>query len=64
MQKLKSHRGMKKRIKVCGTKKLMRYQAWKGHLATKKSSNRKRRLRRKAGISSANLWAIKKLIGK
>ena len=46
MPKMKSHKGAKKRFKITGTGKVRRYKAFKSHILTKKTSKRKRRLRR------------------
>jgi len=49
MPKMKTHRGAAKRFKKTGTGKLKRSKAYTSHILTKKSSKRKRNLR-KAGI--------------
>jgi len=49
MPKMKTHRGAAKRFKKTGTGKLKRSKAYTSHILTKKSSKRKRKLR-KAGI--------------
>jgi large subunit ribosomal protein L35 len=46
MPKMKTHKGAKKRFKVTGSGKVKRYHAFKSHILTKKTSKRKRRLRR------------------
>ncbi len=46
MPKMKTHKGAKKRFKVTGTGKVKRMRAYKSHILTKKTSKRKRRLRR------------------
>jgi large subunit ribosomal protein L35 len=46
MPKMKSHKGARKRFKITGTGKVRRRRAFKSHILTKKSSKRKRRLRR------------------
>ena len=46
MPKMKSHRGAKKRFSVTGTGKVKRSKAFKSHILTKKTSKRKRNLRR------------------
>ena len=46
MAKLKTHKGAKKRFKVTGSGKVKRNRAFKSHILTKKTSKRKRRLRR------------------
>jgi large subunit ribosomal protein L35 len=46
MPKLKTHKGAKKRFKVTATGKIKRGHAFKSHILTKKTSKRKRHLRR------------------
>ena len=53
MPKMKSHRGARKRFSITGTGKVKRYKAFKSHILTKKSSKRKRNLRR-SGLIATN----------
>jgi len=53
MPKMKSHRGARKRFSVTGTGKVKRAKAFKSHILTKKTSKRKRNLRR-AGLIATN----------
>ncbi|MDZ7672780.1 MAG: 50S ribosomal protein L35 [Halanaerobiales bacterium] len=46
MPKLKTHKGIKKRVKVTKNGKLKRRKAFKSHILTKKTSKRKRQLRK------------------
>ena len=48
MPKMKTHKGAKKRFSITGTGKVRRLKAFKSHILTKKTSKRKRRLRRAA----------------
>ena len=48
MPKMKTHKGAKKRFSVTGTGKVRRLKAYKSHILTKKTSKRKRHLRRPA----------------
>ena len=52
MPKMKSHRGARKRFSVTGTGKVKRSKAFKSHILTKKTSKRKRRLRRAGTIAT------------
>ncbi len=63
MPKMKTHKGAKKRFSVTGTGKVRRLKAYKSHILTKKSSKRKRNLRR-ATIVATNGEArnIKRLL--
>ena len=53
MPKMKTHKGATKRFKMTGSGKVRRYKAFKSHILTKKTSKRKRRLRR-AGLIATN----------
>jgi large subunit ribosomal protein L35 len=50
MPKMKTHKGAKKRFKITGSGEVKRGHAFKSHILTKKTSKRKRRLRRSAMI--------------
>jgi large subunit ribosomal protein L35 len=62
MPKIKTKRGLAKRVKETGTGKIRRYRAGKSHILTKKSRARKRRLRRGALIHAADLKRIRRLL--
>jgi large subunit ribosomal protein L35 len=51
MPKMKSHKGARKRFSVTGKGKVRRLKAYKSHILTKKTSKRKRDLRRPAMVS-------------
>ena len=51
---MKTRKAVTARFKVTGRKKLMRSRAGKGHLLTKKSSKRKRLMRKKAVVDKAH----------
>jgi large subunit ribosomal protein L35 len=52
MPKMKSHRGARKRFSVTGSGKVKRYKAYKSHILTKKTSKRKRNLRRATTVAT------------
>jgi len=52
MPKMKSHRGARKRFSITGSGKVKRFKAFKSHILTKKTSKRKRRLRRGTTIAT------------
>ena len=52
MPKMKSHKGARKRFKVTASGEVKRHRAFKSHILTKKTSKRKRRLRRSALIKT------------
>src|SRR5881296_1920062 len=54
MPKQKSKRALRKRVKLTGTGRLRRYQAYKSHILTKKHPKRKRHLRKPALVSKAD----------
>ena len=62
MPKIKTHSGAKKRFKLSKNGKPIRAHANKSHILTKKSTKRKRQLRKQAYCSMANAAVIKKLI--
>jgi large subunit ribosomal protein L35 len=62
MPKQKTHSASKKRFKVTGTGKIMRGQAFKKHILTKKTTKRKRNLRKSVVVAASNLHNIKQLI--
>ncbi len=62
MPKMKTHKGMSKRIKVTKSGKLLRRSARISHLQTRKSSNTKKRHAGYFEVSKADRNNIKKLI--
>jgi len=64
MTKIKPHKGLKKRVKVTATGKVLRKKANKGHLMSGKSGNRRRRLGRTAQIAKCDQKRVKRLLGK
>lgn len=62
MPKLKTHSRAKKTFKVTASGKIRRYNAFKSHLMTKKSTKRKRHLRQAAFVSPANMNLVKRML--
>ena len=62
MPKIKTHRGAAKRFSLTKNGKVKRAKAYKSHILTKKSSKRKRGLRKGTYVSAAEAKVIKKLI--
>ena len=62
MPKMKSHRGAAKRFKKTGTGKLVRRKANKQHILTKKSSKRKRRLRKNKLVHPSDVGRIRQML--
>lgn len=50
MPKIKTHKGILKRVKKTGTGKVKRTKAFRSHILTKKSAKRKRGLRQPAFV--------------
>ncbi|MDR0849419.1 MAG: 50S ribosomal protein L35 [Propionibacteriaceae bacterium] len=63
MPKMKTHSGMKKRIKVTGSGKLTHRQAGKRHLNEHKSSRRTRRLSGDAELQTGDARKARRLLG-
>ncbi len=62
MPKIKSHRGSVKRFKLTKKGKLKRSRACTGHLKEKKSSKKKRTLRKNVLLNKGDAKRVKKLI--
>ena len=62
MPKMKSKRGAAKRFKVRASGSIKRGGAYKRHILTKKSTKRKRNLRKAALVSPAFADAIKEML--
>ena len=55
MPKVKTKRSAAKRFKKTGSAKIMRMKAYKSHILTKKSTKRKRNLRKSTELDHANI---------
>ncbi len=62
MPKQKTHSGLKKRIKVTGSGKLMRHKAYSGHLAASKTTKQNRNQRKEVSVHKSDEKRIKSLI--
>lgn len=62
MAKLKTHSSSKKRFSLTGTGKIKRNKAFRSHILTKKSTKRKRNLRKGTLVSDADAANIRRLI--
>jgi large subunit ribosomal protein L35 len=62
MPKVKTHSRAKKTFKVTGSGQIKRYNAFKSHLLTKKSTKRKRHLRGSSLVNAANLNLVKRML--
>ena len=62
MSKLKTKKAAAKRFKVTGTGKLKRMKAYKSHILTKKTTKRKRNLRKATITDATNVKTMKKIL--
>ena len=62
MPKMKTSRAAAKRFKVTGSGKLKRNKAYKSHILTKKTTKRKRNLRKATMTDSTNSKVMKKIL--
>ncbi|MBA2684403.1 MAG: 50S ribosomal protein L35 [Gemmatimonadaceae bacterium] len=63
MPKMKTHKGAAKRFKLTASGKVKRFKAFKSHILTKKSSKRKRNLRRPGLIATkGDIKRMKRLL--
>jgi len=62
MPKLKTHKGAAKRFKRTSSGKLLRSKAYGSHLMSKKSSKRKRKLKKKPLVSKAEAKKVKRML--
>lgn len=59
---MKTNRGAAKRFKASGSGKIIRSKANTSHILTKKSTKRKRNLRKDAVMDATNIKGMKKLL--
>lgn len=62
MPKLKTKKGASKRFKVTKNGKIKRKKAYRGHILTKKSSKRKRNLRKPEYVSSSEKKTVSRML--
>ncbi|OQY45650.1 MAG: 50S ribosomal protein L35 [Desulfobacteraceae bacterium 4572_87] len=62
MPKMKTNRGAAKRFKTSGSGKIVRNKAFSSHILTKKSTKRKRNLRKSSVLDPANLKNVKRML--
>jgi large subunit ribosomal protein L35 len=61
--KLKTRKGLAKRVRVTRTGKLMRASAWKSHLLEHKSKKRKRNYENKQPVAQADRKTVRRALG-
>jgi large subunit ribosomal protein L35 len=64
MPKNKTHSGMKKRVKITGSGKLLTERAGKRHLLERKSSTLTRRLTGTEEIAAVDVPRVKRMLGR
>lgn len=62
MPKIRTNRGASKRFKLTGNKKIKRNKAYASHILTKKTSKRKRHLRKSGLIASTEEKRVKRML--
>jgi len=62
MPKQKTHRGAAKRLSITKTGLIKRAKAYKSHILNKKTTKRKRKLRRPGFVSAGEVKVLRKLI--
>lgn len=62
MPKMKTKSGAAKRFKVTGSGKLMKMKAFKSHILTKKTTKRKRNLRKAIEVDKSNVVQMRRLL--
>ena len=62
MPKMKTNRGAAKRFKTTGSGKIVRNKAFSSHILTKKTTKRKRGLRKSTLVDTTNQKQVARLI--
>lgn len=62
MPRMKTNRSAAKRFKLSGNGKLIRNKAYKSHILTKKTTKRKRNLRKATIVDATNFKNMKKIL--
>ena len=63
MPKIKTRKGIAKRVRVTRTGKLMRASAWKSHRLEHKSKKRKRNYENKQPVAKADRKEVRRALG-
>jgi large subunit ribosomal protein L35 len=61
--KIKTRKGIAKRVRVTGTGKLMRASSFKSHLLEHKSQKRKRNYENKQAVSKSDRKTVRRALG-
>ncbi|HEY5133223.1 MAG TPA: 50S ribosomal protein L35 [Candidatus Krumholzibacteriaceae bacterium] len=63
MPKIKTNRAAHKRFRVTGTGKIKRTKAYASHILTKKTSKRKRGLRKGTTVAASDAKRVRRMLG-
>ena len=63
MPKIKTNRGARKRFRLTASGKIKRTKAYASHILTKKSSKRKRKLRKTTTVSDVDAKRVRRMLG-
>ena len=63
MPKIKTNRGARKRFRKAGSGKLRRNHAFRRHILTKKTTKRKRKLRKPGEVHAADEARVRRMLG-
>jgi large subunit ribosomal protein L35 len=63
MPKIKTNRGARKRFRLTASGKIKRTKAYASHILTKKSSKRKRKLRKSTFVSGVDGRRVRRMLG-
>jgi len=62
MPKMKTNRGAAKRFKLTGSGQIKRSKAFTSHILTKKTTKRKRNLRKSGLVDSSDIKGIRRIL--
>jgi large subunit ribosomal protein L35 len=62
MPKMKSKKGAAKRFRVRGSGSIKRGGAYKRHILTKKTTKRKRQMRKRSAVHDTNVAAVRAML--
>lgn len=62
MPKIRTQRGASKRFKLTGSKKIKRNKAYGSHILTKKTTKRKRNLRKSSLVAETEERRVKRML--
>ncbi|WP_150847142.1 50S ribosomal protein L35 [Flavihumibacter sp. UBA7668] len=63
MPKVKTNSSAKKRFKVTASGKITHQKSFKRHILTKKSTKRKRGMRKAGVVADSNMFFVQRLLG-